>query len=155
MSELEDRFWTKVDKTDDCWLWTASIRGPGYGQCTVAVGRQGYAHRFAWELSNGPIPAGLHVDHICFNRLCVRVDHLRLVTPKQNGEHRPGAYANSKTRVRGVVRRPARRTFIAQVRHRGKTIYIGSYSTLEEAGAAAQEARLELFTHNDVDRASA
>ena len=48
------------------------------------------AHRWAWELINGPIPEGLVVDHTCSNRKCVAIDHLRLVTQQENimaGKH--------------------------------------------------------------------
>jgi hypothetical protein len=39
-----------------------------------------YAHRVAWELTYGPIPEGMQVDHLCRNTLCVRATHLRLMT---------------------------------------------------------------------------
>jgi len=42
------------------------------------------AHRWAWELINGPIPEGKVIDHICRNRACVAIDHLRLVTQREN-----------------------------------------------------------------------
>jgi hypothetical protein len=42
------------------------------------------AHRFMWELFNGPIPEGMQIDHLCFNPGCVRYDHLELVTPREN-----------------------------------------------------------------------
>lgn len=35
MTELGDRFWSKVDKTDGCWLWTGANNGEGYGQIYV------------------------------------------------------------------------------------------------------------------------
>jgi len=46
--------------------------------------RQIQAHRWAWELINGKIPTGLVIDHICKNRKCVAIDHLRMVTQQEN-----------------------------------------------------------------------
>lgn len=84
---LERRFWSKVEKTDGCWLWTAST-SQGYGRIwtpTPDGGRMlAQAHRVAYELLVGPIPDGLYLDHLCRNRLCVRPDHLEPVT---NGEN--------------------------------------------------------------------
>ena len=44
----------------------------------------GYAHRVSYELANGPIPAGLQIDHLCKLTLCVRPSHLEAVTPSVN-----------------------------------------------------------------------
>lgn len=82
-TELGDRFWSKVDKTDDCWLWTGYIDGQGYGQFHHD-GRVGYAHRVAYEALVGPIPSGLHIDHLCRVTACVRPSHLEPVTQAEN-----------------------------------------------------------------------
>ena len=42
------------------------------------------AHRWAWELVNGKIPDGKVIDHLCRNRACVALDHLRVVTQQEN-----------------------------------------------------------------------
>lgn len=63
-----ERFWSYVRKTDSCWLWTGGLVH-GYGHF-----QQTRAHRFAYELANGPIPKGLMVCHRCDVRNCVRND---------------------------------------------------------------------------------
>lgn len=76
-------FWTKVRKSDGCWEWTGYIASHGYGLISVSSKRT-YAHRFSWELTNGAIPIGLVIDHLCMNRSCVRPDHLEVVTNHEN-----------------------------------------------------------------------
>lgn len=81
-----ERFWAKVDRSGGlfaCWEWTASIRHSGYG-CLGVDGKTVYAHRWAWEAANGPIPPGLDIDHLCRNRACVNPTHLEPVTRQEN-----------------------------------------------------------------------
>lgn len=67
-----------------CLIFTGSTNGgSGYGQFRYN-GRNGYAHRYAWESTNGPIPVGLTIDHLCRVRTCVRLAHLELVTGQEN-----------------------------------------------------------------------
>jgi len=90
MAVLEDvleRFWSKVNKTDGCWLWTASRKyGRLYGQFTHLNKKLVHisAHRFAWMLMNGPIPDGKWVLHKCDVPHCVNPSHLYLGDRKQN-----------------------------------------------------------------------
>lgn len=79
-TDLEVRFWAKVDTAGDCWVWLAYVDPGGYGRFSVG-GKSLYAHRVAF---NGPIPDDKVVDHICCNRRCVRPTHLRLLTRAQN-----------------------------------------------------------------------
>jgi hypothetical protein len=82
---LEDRFWSKVEPTGFCWLWTAALRTDGYGVFqTKNRGGIVRAHRYAYELLIGKIPSGLQIDHLCRVKRCVNPDHLEAVTAKEN-----------------------------------------------------------------------
>lgn len=82
MDALE-RFWLKVKKTDDCWIWIAGLSPDGYGKFK-AFGKTFRATRFIWTHMNGAIPEGQQILHACDNRLCVRPDHLHLGSHKEN-----------------------------------------------------------------------
>lgn len=88
-----DRFWSHVDKTSDCWLWTGRADRDGYGEFVVnAKGRRNgrpvqkhmRAHRLAWELEHGPVEHGLVVMHLCDTPACVRPSHLSIGTQRDN-----------------------------------------------------------------------
>jgi len=97
---LRVRLAAKIDVTPGCWLWTAVVTPNGYGQIgTDESGqwRMRYAHRVAYALYVGPIPQGLHLDHLChtndksckagskcLHRRCVNPEHLEPVTPLEN-----------------------------------------------------------------------
>lgn len=153
MTVVQERFWAKVDKSGDCWLWTGACNSSrGYGTLTIAR-KAYYAHRVVYEWVVGPIPAGMQVDHrpTC-PRNCVNPQHLRLVTNKQNQENVSGPRRNSKSGVRGVYWISKMGKYRAQVRHNDHLFHVGYFPTIEEAEAAVIAKRNELFTHNDLDR---
>lgn len=144
------RFWAKVDKSGVCWIWIGAVDHRGYGMVKRS-GKRIYAHRYSFAVRGMDIPGGMFVDHICRNRSCVNPEHLRVVTTKQNAENRASNYANTSG-VRGVNWQKQARKWRALVGHNSKKIYVGMFDTIEEAEAAVIAKRLELHTHNEMDR---
>lgn len=94
----EERFWAKVDKNGpapelgtvaadrnlgNCWLWTAYVDRNGYGSFRGDSGT-GQPHRWSYERSEGPVPDGLVLDHLCRRRHCVRPAHMEPTTIADN-----------------------------------------------------------------------
>jgi len=145
--EAAVRFMRKVDKSGNCWIWMAAKNEKGYGKFSVGRSMK-RAHRFSWEMVNGPIPAGALLDHRCHNRACVNPDHLRLATASQNQENRSGAQRTNATGIRGVSWYPPMRKWRARIRDE----HLGYFDSIEEAASTAMAARNAAFTHNDKDR---
>lgn len=83
-----ERFQKYFQEADGCWMWQGKKWHNGYGAFYVGGGRSGPkvigAHRFAWEMVNGPIPDGLEIDHLCKTRACVNPAHMEVVTHAEN-----------------------------------------------------------------------
>lgn len=96
------RFHSKYERGAGCWLWTACTYRNGYGQ--IALGREGgvarsmYAHRVAYVLAHGAIPAGMVVMHICDVPACVNPAHLKLGTQGDNNRDSATKRRTPKTR---------------------------------------------------------
>lgn len=73
-----------IARANGCWEWTGPRHPAGYGRLCVGWSRWEMAYRLAYEYFVGPIAAGMHVDHLCRNRLCVNPTHLEPVTQREN-----------------------------------------------------------------------
>jgi len=78
-----DRFFSKVNKTDGCWLWNSTPSTKGYGMYWVD-GKYALAHRYSYQKFVGDIKDGYQIDHLCRVRKCVNPEHLQQVTQKEN-----------------------------------------------------------------------
>lgn len=106
MTALPDfvaRFWSKVEITPTCWLWTGGVSGDGYGRVRVGRGRAGYmapAHQVAYELVTGEqFPGGCDGHHECAVRRCIR-PHAEHVVPREPEEHRGYIWKERRRRQR-------------------------------------------------------
>lgn len=106
----DQRFWSKVEKAKyrnlhvgtPCWEWTASVNKKGYGRFAIQEwqGKSGVqipAHHYLWCNDHGPVGAGMHLDHLCRNKKCVRPDHLERVTAGENALRRLADHGNPNT----------------------------------------------------------
>ena len=154
LPEVIQKFWSRVEKSEaGCWEWTAGKIRDGYGSFRHPIEKRSIrSHRFSYELTHGPIPQGMEIDHICHNRACVNPEHLRLTTRKQNIENHSGAMRSSKSGVRGVHWRADVNKWQGMVRNNGKLHHVGYFDDIEDAAQAVARKRNELHTHNDMDR---
>lgn len=143
------RFWNKVNKSDECWIWAGHKSPRGYGAFRFN-GRVVRAHRYAWESSNGPIPEGLEIDHQCRVTSCVNPSHLKIVTRDENQQNK-GLSKNNTSGFKGVYRKKGKKKWAAQVTYQGAQMHLGYFDSASEAGRVAREKRLELFTNNIYD----
>lgn len=82
-----ERFWSKVEKTDSCWMWNGYRNNAGYGvfyDSKHPKKKNQPAHRVSYLLTKGEIPEGLVLDHLCRVPPCVNPDHLEPVTIAEN-----------------------------------------------------------------------
>lgn len=86
LSEFDkNRFWAnvRVGEVDECWEWGDRTNVRGYGRFWLN-GKEYYAHRIAYFLTQGFIPGGKGVLHSCDNTSCENPNHLFSGTQKEN-----------------------------------------------------------------------
>jgi hypothetical protein len=111
--DVWQRFYSKVEKSSGCWIWTGAQNNQGYGQFYFE-GRTQLAHRVHYQLKRGDVSGEL-VLHECDTKLCVRLGHLKLGSKSDNAMdywHR-GRLRN----VRDGTQAPVRKTTEEPARH--------------------------------------
>lgn len=73
----------RLDEKTGCWVWTGHTDKGGYAVTTFR-GKGGVVHRFVYEHHQGPIPAGMTIDHLCRNPSCINPDHMEAVSMREN-----------------------------------------------------------------------
>lgn len=97
---MEDRFWSHVAKNGECLLWQACTDVQGYGRFKVR-GVTFWAHRFAYCLAFGSVPAGHDVHHTCRHRACVEVAHLEAKPKTHHGQEHGRQHGRQSPGVEG------------------------------------------------------
>lgn len=146
------RFWAKVDKSGDCWNWTAATIRSGYAVIRFR-GKKVLAHRFAYALAYGGCTNNLVIDHKCHNKRCVNPAHLQLVTRQQNNEN-VVVRKDSKSGIRGVCWNHKANKWQVRATVKGKSYSGGYYDDVHEAEQAAIALRNKLMTNNLLDHAN-
>lgn len=127
-----------------CLVWIGERNFGGYGAQQFR-GRKWMTHRIAWTLVNGEIPEGMEVNHKCWNRACVNVDHLNLATRSENKAYRSGPQSNSTSGVRNVYWNKLRGYWYVSVETPEKNHTKSGFKSPEEAAEYAEQLRQELF----------
>lgn len=82
---LRERLESKIIRIPEsgCWIWMGTLTREGYAKISVKC-RCDLGHRVSYREFKGPIPEGLHLDHLCRVRCCINPAHLEVVTPREN-----------------------------------------------------------------------
>ena len=110
-----------------------------------------YAHRVAYELSNGKIPDGMQVDHINHDRLDNSPENLRLATALDNSRNK-SVSKSSKTGVPGVTWHSTHKKWAASISVMRKRIHLGYFDDIDFAIKARLEENIKYGFHENHGR---
>jgi hypothetical protein len=125
------RFWSKIEKSDACWAWSGAI-SDGYGEIAVPCRRVKHgsvtirAHRIAWTIAHGEIPAEAWTLHRCDVRACTNPEHLFLGDNAENMRDAsrkgrlPLGAANHQARLTAELVRAIRADPLSEIRAASK-----------------------------------
>lgn len=147
----ELRFWDKVTRGPGCWIWQGAPMVSGYGGIRFG-GKNRTAHRVSYEINVGLIPAGMQIDHICRNRLCVNPEHLRPVTDAQNKQNLSGLNPSNKSGIRGVSWYARDGKWMAKAALAGEQFYLGYFDDIKEAESVVSEWRRNNMPFSEIDK---
>lgn len=125
----DSRFWSNINKGNDsdCWEWQSNIDKDGYGYL-VRDHKFCRAHRFSYEIQNGPIPKDANVLHRCDNRKCVNPHHLFLGTHADNVSDKTAKKRQAKGESHGLAVLDEQQ--VIQIRRLGGSISRKSLATM-------------------------
>ncbi len=140
------RFWSKVNKTDTCWLWTAAKLPKGYGifQNKNTPFKTRLAHRISYEMLIGEIPTGMILDHICHVESCVNPEHLEVVTVRKNAQtlkdKENGKYTSMYSGVHMMQNTKGFKNWAAAITINNQRRFQGTFPYTPEGELSAKEA---------------
>lgn len=112
--------------------------------CGIKIDRRIYpAHRIAWAFCFGVWPTG-EIDHINGDRNDNRIANLRDVPKAVNVQNQRFASSNNKSRFLGVSKVANHKAWYARIHANGRSIYLGSFNTPEQAHECYLEAKRNL-----------
>lgn len=137
------RFWSYVEKSDGCWLWTGATDDKGYGVITICNGRQRVVktHRIAYELAYGVSLGAMFACHTCDNPRCVRPDHIFSGTAADN---------NADKKSKGRLRTGERHQFAKLTQQQVDEIRARYKRNIVGAGTLAREYGVSRYTVFDI-----
>lgn len=144
---LIKRFWAKVDRTSECWVWKPMSPGQRYGQIWVG-GRFVLAHRFAYATYVRPLAESDVVRHRCDNPRCVRPSHLLVGSHADNMADRDARGRTASGPRHGRATKPHRTARGA--RHGGAKLtaeIVAAIRTASAAGARHEDIGREYGVH--------
>ena len=127
---MSDRLWERVDRSggpNACWPWLGRKDQDGYGRHSRKP-----AHRVAWELTNGPVPAGICVCHSCDNRICCNPSHGFLGTSQDNNRDRNKKERQARGEAIGLAKLTASDVVAIRTDRRSVALIAKSYGVCKQ-----------------------